>query len=92
MCPMDKQSQIVFENIINKLQKKVILTPYDASFLRARRSYLSLRQKIQYGDTLYLNRQFLFHKIINLISFISKYIKEIIITLIASLIIKLLGL
>lgn len=87
---MDKQSQTVFENILNKLRSKDILTSYDAAFLRARRSYLSRWQKVQYGDILYLNRQFLFHKITNLISFISKYIKEIIIALIVGLIIKLL--
>ena len=84
---MNPEAQIVFDTIFGKLKAGEKLSQYDVSFLRARRSYLTRWQRIQFGDILYLHKQFFFLKMRTLIGWIGKFIKEIIIALIVGLII-----
>jgi hypothetical protein len=66
---MDEKSQITLSLILAKLNRGEMLVEHERSFLRARRSYLSRWQRFEYGDILYLNRQYFFQKIRSIIVF-----------------------
>lgn len=82
---MNPEAQAIFDTIISKLNTKEKLSHHDISFLRARRSYLSSWQKLQYGDILYFNKQFFFHKIRITFGHLGKFIKEIVVGLLVGL-------
>jgi hypothetical protein len=82
---MNPEAQAIFDTIISKLNTEEKLSPHDISFLRARRSYLSSWQKLQYGDILYFNKQFLFQKIRLALGHLGRFIKEIVIALLVGL-------
>ena len=84
---MNPEAQIVFDAIVAKLNAGEKLSQYDISFLRARRSYLTQWQRIQFGDILYIHKQFFFQKMRTIIGWTGKFIKEIIVALIVGLII-----
>lgn len=86
---MNSEAQDIFNKILNKLESSETLSDYDASFLRARRSYLSSWQKFKYGDILYLNKQFLFQKLKKIGIFLGKSIYKIIIAIIVTIIVSL---
>lgn len=88
---MNSEAQQVFNKIIIKLNRGDKLSQQDILFLRARRSYLNKRQKFQYGDILYLNKQFFFQKVRMVIGLIGKFIKELIVALIVGLVLFWLG-
>lgn len=83
---MNPEAQEVFDKILSKLDLNEILSEYDRSFLKARRSYLSWSQRIKYTDVLYLNKQFLFYRgrklVISSTEVITKVIGDLIIYLI----------
>ena len=83
---MNPEAQVIFNTILAKLNKSEVLTSYECSFLRARRSYLSPRQRLRYGDILYFNKQLLFYKTKTIGIFLVRFSKGIIIGIIASLI------
>lgn len=84
---MNPGAQTVFEGILAKLNAGERLSEHDVLFLRARRSYLTTWQRIQFADILYLHKQFFFQKIRTIIGWVGKFIKEITIALIVSLVI-----
>ena len=86
---MNPEAQTVFDTILGKLSRKETLLQHEASFLRARRSYLTRWQRIKYGDILYLNKQFLFQKMRDGIVLLVRFAKEIVIALVVGLIILL---
>lgn len=84
---MNPEAQIIFDKILLKLNAGEKLPEHDILFLRARRSYLTGWQRLQYADILYIHRQFLFQNIRTIIGWIGKFIKEIIVASIVGLII-----
>lgn len=84
---MNPEAQVIFDKILSRLNAGEKLPEHDVLFLRARRSYLTNWQRMQYADILYIHKQFLFQKIRVIIGWIGKFIKEIVIASIVGLII-----
>lgn len=84
---MNPGAQTVFDGILAKLNSGERLSEHDILFLRARRSYLTTWQRIQFGDILYFHKQFFFQKIRIFIGLIGKFIKEIIGAVIVGLVV-----
>lgn len=84
---MNPEAQVIFDKILSRLNAGEKLSDYDVSFLRARRSYLTSWQRMQYADILYIHKQFLFQNIRIIIGWTGKFIKEIIAASIVGLIV-----
>lgn len=84
---MNPEAQTVFDGILAKLNAGERLSRHDVLFLRARRGYLTTWQRIEFGDILYLHKQFFFQKIRVFIGWVGKFIKEIIIAIIVGIVI-----
>lgn len=63
------------------------LTDYERKFLRARRSYLSKKQKIYYSGILYFSRPALYQELETILKFLSKFAKEILIGVIIAIVV-----
>lgn len=62
------------------------LTDYESKFLRARRSYLTSKQKIYYSGVLYFSRPALYHELKTTFKFLSKFSRELIIGVIIAIV------
>ena len=86
---IDDLQEVGAREVLSKILAKEPqeLTDYESKFLRARRSYLSTKQKIIYSGVLYFSRPALYHETRSALKLLSKFAKQIVLAIIGGLIV-----